>query len=108
LTIGIPRPTYDIAIFATTFFITFFGYWITIKSFSLDKSVFITVVFGSVVVRLLIFSILNFVIIYLSPKDAVPNIVLFFVVYIILTFIEVIALLKTFNLQKEHSITASK
>jgi hypothetical protein len=102
------RPTYDIAIFIATYFITLFGYWITIKSFGLDKSIFITVVFGSVVIRLLIFSILNFVIIYWSPEDAGPNIVLFFIIYFIFTFIEVMALLKTFNLTNEHSITESK
>ncbi len=75
-------------IIGVLYLITLLGYILIVKAKAWDQAYFMPIVLASFVVRLLIFGILNFIMIYSSPEEAVPNVVLFFSAYFLFTLLE--------------------
>lgn len=93
-------PSYTIAIFVVLFIVTFFGFLLQFKVMVNYPDYSLHVILGSLILRLIIFVVLNFVIIYTDRPNALPNIILFFSIYLIFTTVEMITLFKKVNQAK--------
>lgn len=93
----LPEASYDYFIFLLIYLVTLLSYFAVSKIGKYDKSYLMAAIMGSIVLRLIIFTAVNFLIIYLNRDEAIANVVLFFVLYLIFTAIETIALFKKVN-----------
>ena len=91
---GFSRASYDGVIFGLIFLGTITSYFITIKIGSMDPSYFMIAIMCSIVLRLLLYTAANIVIIYLDREKAIPNVILFFCLYLLFTVLETLELFK--------------
>lgn len=93
----ISGASYDYSIFALVYIGTVLSYIITTKLNEIDASYFMIAVMASIVLRLLLYTGANFVMIYVDSENAISNVILFFSLYLIFTALETIELFKRLN-----------
>ncbi len=101
--IKLGMPTFTVAIFAVLFVVTFLVYLLQVKIMTKNPDFSLHVILGSLILRLIIFAFFNFIMIYTDRVNAVPNVVLFFIVYLVFTTIEMITLFKQIGRSKSSS-----
>ena len=89
--------SYDYSIFAVVYAGTAVSYIITAKISDIDPSYFMIAVMVSIVLRLLLYTTANFVMIYFDSENATPNVILFFSLYVLFTALETMELFKRLN-----------
>lgn len=85
----VPRAVYDAEIFITQYVVTLLVFFLMQKAISFEPQYFVQITILSIVVKLIVYGAFNFIIIYLAPKAANANVVLFFSVYLIFTAMEI-------------------
>lgn len=97
---NVQMPTFTVSIFIVLYVVTFLVFLLQIKVMLSSPDYSMHVIIGSLIIRLIAFVLFNFIIIYTDRLNAVPNIVLFFSIYIVYTAVEMIALFRQINLPK--------
>lgn len=92
-----PAASYALGVFATQYSVTLLIYFVLLKALSLQPQYFVQIAILSIVVKLIIYGAFNFVVIYLSPAFAIPNVILFFLIYLIFTPLAVAMLYPVIN-----------
>jgi len=93
-------PTFTTSIFIFLFLVTYLIFLFQIRILLNNPEYAMHVIIGSLIIRLILFVIFNFIMIYTDRANALPNVVLFFAIYIAYTVVEMIALFRRINLQK--------
>lgn len=84
-----PPATYILYIFLIPYLLNLAVYLVILKGMTFEPQYFVQIIILSIVVKLLLFGAFNFVMIYFSPGNAVPNVVAFFVIYLTSTMLEI-------------------
>ncbi len=87
-------PNFEVFIFLFLYIVNLLGFLLTKFVIENGKEFIVHIIFGSVVIRLILFTAIIFAIIYLSKPNALPNVILFFAFYFVLTVLDICALLK--------------
>ncbi|MEO1054030.1 MAG: hypothetical protein AAFX87_25555 [Bacteroidota bacterium] len=94
-------PSQTAPVFIFLFLITIGAHALLLFALGKDPQNFVTLIILSLVLKLVLYGIFNFFIIYLDPQIAVPNIILFFSIYVIYIVFEVIEILKAKNMAEK-------
>lgn len=98
-----PTPTYAIAIFAVLYIVTFLVFILQGMVMTKYPDFSLHVILGSLIIRLIIFAIFNFIMIYTDRDNAMANVILFFAIYIVFTAVEMITLFQQISQSKSTS-----
>lgn len=93
----VPEALYDIEIFVTHYVVTLLIFFLLLKALSFEPHFFIQAAILSIVVKLVIYGAFILVIIYMSPDEAPPNVVLFCSIYLVVTVLELTMLYPVIN-----------
>lgn len=94
---NVQEASYDIEIFVTHYVVTLLIFFLLIKALSFEPHYFIQAAILSIVVKLVIYGAFILVIIYMSPDEAPPNVVLFCSIYLVVTALELTMLYPVIN-----------
>lgn len=94
---AVPAASYALGAFATQYIVTLLIYFVLLKGLTLQPQYFVQIAILAIVVKLIIYGAFNFVVIYLSPAFAIPNVILFFSIYLIFTPLAVAMLYPVIN-----------
>lgn len=93
----IPQLQYEVEIFAIQYVVSLLVFFLIHKALKFEPQYFVQIVILSMVVKLLLYGAFNFVIIYLSPDIALGHVLLFFIIYLVFTVLELVMLYPHIN-----------
>lgn len=95
----LPVAKYVLYVFLVPYLLNLLVYFLMLKGMTLEPHYFVQIIILSIVVKLILFGAFNFFMIYQSPDRAIPSVIVFFVVYLCSTILEIALLVPLINKQ---------
>ncbi len=92
--------TYVVLILLVLLLVTFLAYILQLVILDKFPDYFVHVIISAIVIRLIVFGIFNFILIYLDRELAVDNVIIFFAAYLGFTLLELVVLFRKIILVK--------